>query len=70
MDLGHAKLSQYSKVCSWLEFFEMPCVKVSFLPLNFCLIPSFPGRTLLAFTHIADRDSVDKDGADVEEAMG
>lgn len=70
MDLGHAKLSQYSKVCSRLEFFEMSRVEVSFLPLTFCLIPSFPGRALLAFAHVADRDGVDKDGADVGEAMG
>lgn len=48
----------------------MPRVEVSFLPLNFCLIPSFPGRALLAFAHVADRDGVDKDGADVGEAMG
>lgn len=69
MDLGHAKLSQYSKVCSGMEFFEMR-VEISFLPLNFCLTSSFTRRALLAFAHRADRGSVDKNGADVGEAMG
>ena len=69
VDLGHAELSQYSKVCSGMEFFEMH-VEIFFLSLNFCLMSSFTRRALLAFAHRADRDGVDKNGADAGEAMG